>query len=81
MKWSNLPKNKCPKCNRDFMLDLTTVPVTTRDGRREQLLAHGCGFKIYESRYKAIVSDMTLSKLEEEKLNQEGGEYLESEKA
>lgn len=75
MKWSNLPKNKCPKCGKDFMLDLTTVPVT-KDGKREQLLAHGCGFKIYESRYKSIVSDMTNSQLEE--LNEEGGENLES---
>lgn len=49
MEWFNLKKNKCPKCGKDFMLGLATV-----DG----LLAHDCGFRIRESRYKEIVNDM-----------------------
>lgn len=76
MQWSNLPKNKCPQCGKDFMLDLTTLPVPGKG----QLLAHGCGFKIYERRYQAIVSGMTLSKLEEEQIRKEVNN-LESEES
>jgi hypothetical protein len=51
MNWHNLKKNRCPKCGKDWALDLTTV-----DG----LLVHGCGFKIREKRYKEIVSSMIV---------------------
>lgn len=55
MNWKNLKDNKCPKCNKDWAFDLTVV-----DG----LLAHGCGFKIRESRYKEIVTSMTNEEIE-----------------
>lgn len=48
MKWSNLKENKCPKCNKDWVFDLEL-----RDG----IMAHTCGFKIRESKYKEILSD------------------------
>lgn len=54
LKWWNLKRNKCPQCNKDWAMDLTAV-----DG----LLAHGCGFKIRESKYKSIVAGMVESEL------------------
>lgn len=59
MKWSNLKNNKCPQCNRDFIVGLKTYPVNN-----EQMLAHGCGFKIRESRYSEIVSSGVTADLD-----------------
>ena len=49
MKWWNLKNNKCPKCNKDFVMGLTVVG---------DLYAHECGFKIRKQRYEEIVNDM-----------------------
>ncbi len=49
MQWWNLKRNKCPQCGKDWVFDLTAV-----DG----LLAHGCGFKIRQTRYNEVVADM-----------------------
>lgn len=53
LKWFNLKNNKCPECNKDFTRNLTTYPL-----EGNQMLAHDCGFKITEQRYKEIVSGM-----------------------
>jgi len=50
MNWFNLKKNKCPKCDRDFINGLVTVAG--------MLIHEPCGFKIRESRYQEIVSSM-----------------------
>jgi len=55
MKWFNLKKNRCPKCNKDWVFDLTAV-----DG----LLVHSCGFRIREKRYKEIVNNMNEKDLD-----------------
>lgn len=57
--WYNLKKNKCPECNRDFMLGLTMV---TTD--QKLTMKHKCGFTITEQRYKEIVSGMVSKELE-----------------
>ena len=65
MKWNNLKENKCPQCDKDFMLNLTTYPLGNT-----QMLAHGCGFRIRESRYAQIVNSQITQDLED-KWNQE----------
>lgn len=50
MIWSNLPKNKCPKCGKDLTTGLTTS--TTPDGVK--MLAHSCGFTISEPRFSEL---------------------------
>lgn len=71
MKWFNLKQNKCPKCDKDIMIGLSTVPER-RDNHRGkgQLLIHNCGFQIHEQRYKQIVSSQVNSELED-RLNKE----------
>lgn len=64
MKWSNLKINKCPQCDKDFMLGLTTIP--NPDPIKGQLLLHKCGFKISERRYTQIVSSQITAGLEKE---------------
>lgn len=64
MKWFNLKQNKCPDCNKDFTRNLTTYPL-----EGNQMLAHNCGFKISEQRYKEIVSGMVNDELEENRLD------------
>ncbi len=59
MNWFNLKKNVCPKCNKDFMEGLMTYPTDSG-----QTLAHPCGFKISEQRFKEIVSGMVDGELE-----------------
>jgi hypothetical protein len=54
LNWYNLKKNKCPKCGKDWAFDLTVV-----DG----VLAHGCGFKISEKKYREILNDRITSDL------------------
>lgn len=61
MKWHNLKNNKCPQCNKDFMLGLKV-----ESNMQPTMFTHKCGFKISEQRYKEIVSDMTVQKLERE---------------
>jgi len=50
LKWWNLKKNKCPKCNKDF----TNVKVKVYEAMA--ILHHPCGFKISEQRFKEIAS-------------------------
>lgn len=59
MNWYNLRQNLCPKCGKDFVINLITVPVA-----RGKILQHGCGFKILESNYMKIVSKQTDSIIE-----------------
>lgn len=66
LNWWNLKKNRCPQCGKDWAFDLTAV-----DG----ILAHGCGFKIRESRYKEIVNNQVSADLEAQlEAEREGGE-------
>jgi hypothetical protein len=70
MNWYNLLKNKCPKCNKDFMKGLkvekleceTTQKRTVQDAFPSTMI-HPCGFKITEQRYKEIVADMTVKNI------------------
>lgn len=57
MKWINLKNNKCPQCNKDFMMGLVSFHKETG------LMIHKCGFKISEQRYKEIVSGMVENSL------------------
>lgn len=59
MNWYNLKKNKCPECNRDFMLGLTM-----ESNMQPTTMRHKCGFTITEQRYKEIVSNMVSRDLE-----------------
>lgn len=68
MNWPNLKENKCPKCGKDFMHGLETIPT----GKVVTLL-HYCGFKISETRYKEIVNDMVRRGIDR-KFEDEGGE-------
>lgn len=49
MKWWNLKKNKCPKCDKDWAYDLEI---------RGHLMRHKCGFIISKKKYKEIVTGM-----------------------
>lgn len=60
MKWYNLLKNKCPKCNKDFMKGLKV-----ESNMQPSTFHHPCGFKITEQRYKEIVADMTIKNINE----------------
>lgn len=51
MKWRNLKNNKCPQCGKDWAFTLKS---------ENGMMTHGCGFKIRESRYQEIVSDMVI---------------------
>jgi len=71
MKWYNLRKNKCPDCNKDFM-----VGLKIESNMQPTLFIHKCGFKITEAKYKEIVAKMneqnlgnTLMQYEEEEFN------------
>lgn len=59
MKWQNLKNNKCPQCNKDFM-----VGLNVESNMQPAIFTHKCGFKISEQRYKEIVSDMVTKGLE-----------------
>lgn len=65
MNWSNLKKNKCPKCNKDFMQGLMTHPMAGG-----QLLSHPCGFSIGERRYSQIVSNQVSREVQDELENE-----------
>ena len=60
MNWINLKKNKCPQCDKDFTRNMTTYPI---DG--DIMLAHDCGFKISEQKYKEIVSGIVSEKIDQ----------------
>jgi hypothetical protein len=68
MKWRNLKKNKCPKCDKDFMIGLTTHP-----NDKGQVLVHPCGFAISERKYTMIVNSQVSADLERQfdELNEE----------
>lgn len=59
MKWLNLRKNKCPKCNKDF-----TVGLTIESNMRPAMFFHKCGFKISEEKFNKIISEMNVKELE-----------------
>lgn len=61
MKWSNLKKNKCPQCDKDFMIGLIRAPFINNP-----LLQHPCGFKIRERRYSQIVTSQVTKELEKQ---------------
>ena len=67
MKWFNLKRNKCPKCNKDFLDGLVTVVGV--------LIHEPCGFKIRESRYQEIVSSMVKKDVDREFVDKEIDEY------
>ena len=56
VNWHNLRKNKCPKCNADFIKNART----TDDG-----IHCFCGFRISMERYKEITIDMNRKALQE----------------
>lgn len=71
--WNNLKVNKCPECNKDFMRGLTTVPVSGKGN----LLAHECGFKIFERTYSRIVNSQITQEIEDQlnrEYDEEGGD-------
>lgn len=57
MKWSNLKKNKCPKCNKDF---------TWGGFENPKIITCGCGFAIREKRFSEIVNSQINAQIEEE---------------
>jgi hypothetical protein len=60
MKWSNLKQNKCPKCDKDFMIGLK------QEGRSLcTIFIHPCGFKIRELRWSQIVNNQITQDLED----------------
>lgn len=59
MKWENLRKNKCPKCNKDLLTGLTIKPLS-----KNPIWSHVCGFKISEEKFKLIVSEMNVEEIE-----------------
>jgi hypothetical protein len=70
LRWDNLPRNRCPKCNRDFARGLSV----TQGGRIDDLergdvsgsmMIHKCGFMITEQRYLEIISGINARKLKE----------------
>ena len=56
MNWQNLKKNRCPKCNGDFM--------KTMVGGIPGLIVCSCGFRIRSEKYKAIVADEIVKGLQ-----------------
>lgn len=65
LKWVNLKLNKCPKCNRDWLI---MGNANFEDG----MISCKCEFKIAEKRMSMIVSDMVKRGLEAERHNYEG---------
>ncbi len=61
MKWHNLKKNKCPKCDKDTALKSPFEYISATG-----MLVHECGFKISKKRYKEIVTSMVESDLDDE---------------
>lgn len=62
MKWLNLRKNKCPKCNKDLINGLSIKPLT-----KDAVWTHKCGFSISEKKFKEITTSMNedeINKLE-----------------
>lgn len=64
MKWSNLKKNKCPKCDKDF---------TWGSFENPSIIICGCGFAIREKRFSEIVSSQINQNIED-RLNEEFGQ-------
>lgn len=64
MKWNNLTKNKCPKCNKDLLKAWNS---------QTNMFDCKCGFSIGQARMSKIISDIVSGKLnqiyEEEKTN------------
>ena len=59
MKWLNLKKNKCPKCDKD-------LGKMFYDGReRGSLIMCACGFSISEKKFKKIVTGMVETDLDD----------------
>jgi hypothetical protein len=70
MKWSNLKKNACPKCDKDWAYDIVEAIISG-----VSYLKHGCGFMIRQARYSQIVNSQVTTDLER-KLQQEQDEML-----
>lgn len=68
MKWSNLRRNKCPKCNHDLM----SVSVLDKiiECKNDQ-----CSFQISEERFSEIVLNMNKEGLARAEYRQ--GEQVE----
>ena len=62
MKWYNLRENKCPQCSKDFVGN-TRIDKTNASDKK---MIHACGFQIYESKYRKIVSSQTVRTFETE---------------
>jgi len=54
MKWRNLLKNKCPKCNEEF--------YSSQDDVRGYVQC-GCGFSISEEKMLKITAEMTIQNI------------------
>ena len=61
LAWSNLKKNRCPRCNGDFV---KTASSSTRNG--ENGIQCKCGFFIREQRYKEIVAGMVSQDIDDD---------------
>lgn len=64
MKWFNLKKNTCPKCDKDFMKGLVVLTLTDEGGQK-MYWHKPCDFKIREARYQQIVANQVTRKLED----------------
>lgn len=60
MNWNNLTKNKCPKCNKDFV-GSTKIDKTNAMDKK---MIHSCGFQIRESTFARIVSGQVGKSIE-----------------
>lgn len=59
MKWENLRKNKCPKCNKDF-----ANANRTQNSQGTVFFTHLCGFIIRESRMKEIIHEQVAQDID-----------------
>ena len=71
--WENLKENRCPKCFKNFMIGLETQP--NPEQAFNQIMRHGCGFRIRDFSYRRIVSGQITGEIEE-KMQQEQEELL-----
>lgn len=71
MKWSNLPKNKCPKCGRPLTGKVPGVAIVSnhadgRDGVTEEIARptvlvcsrQGCDFGIGADKFRSMCAQM-----------------------
>jgi hypothetical protein len=65
MKWLNLRRNKCPKCDKDFGYQAFSQPGFI------MCPAKGCGFTISHKRYTEIVNSQIKKSIDDK--NREGG--------